>query len=82
MRTGGGWMSGKGQAWALLHFETFCQSSGNSSCCFRNMENRGLQLEHTDPHIQALCGPGEVAAAPLGRLELVSETKMTEKKIS
>lgn len=46
------------------------------------MENRGLQLEHTDPHIQALCGPGEVAAAPLGRLELVSETKMTEKKIS
>lgn len=42
------------------------------------MENRGLQLEHTAPHIQAFCGPGEVAAAPLGRLELVSETKMTE----
>lgn len=71
-------MSGTEQAWALFPFETFCQSFGNSSCCSRNMENRGLQWEHTAPHIQALRGPGEVAAAPLGRLELVSETKVAE----
>lgn len=74
----GGLMSGTEQAWALFHCETLCLSSGNSVCCSRGTESRGLQLEHAAPHIQALWGPGEVAAAPLGRLELVSETKMAE----
>lgn len=71
-------MSGTEQAWALFHFKAFCQSCGNSSRHSRSMENWGLQSEHIVPHIRDLCGSGEVAAAPLGRLELVSETEMTE----
>lgn len=68
-------MSGTEQAWALFHFKTFCQSSANSSRCSKSMQNRGLRLERGAPHTQVLCGPGEVAAAPMGRLELVSEQK-------
>lgn len=71
-------MSGAEQAWALFHIKTFCQSSGNSPHCSRSMENWGLLAEHIVPHGRALCGPGEVSVAPSGRLELVSETEMTE----